>query len=66
MQIITEFRRFAWYFVKRFLIFLMMNLWIQDSEIKNDRTEMAAKKLNLYINLGEIQYMGASSWHYWL
>ena len=27
---------------------------------------MADQKLNLNINLGEIQYMGASSWHYWL
>ena len=27
---------------------------------------MAVQKLYLNINLGEIQYMGASSWHYWL
>ena len=27
---------------------------------------MADQKLNLNINLGEIQYMGASFWHYWL
>ena len=27
---------------------------------------MADQKLNLNINLGEIQYMGASSWHCWL
>ena len=44
----------------------MMNLWIQDSEVKNGRTKMDDKKFNLNINLGEIQYMGASSWHYWL
>ena len=27
---------------------------------------MADQKLNLNINLGEIQYMGASFWYYWL
>ena len=27
---------------------------------------MADQKLNLNINLGEIQHMEASSWHYWL
>ena len=26
---------------------------------------MAHRKLNLNINLGEIQHMGTSSWHYW-
>ena len=61
MQIITEFGCFAWYFFQRFLIFLMMNLLIQHLEIKNGRTKMADQKLNLNINLGEIQYMGASS-----
>ena len=44
----------------------MVNLWIQHLEMKNGRTEMAYQKLNLNINLGEIEYMGASSWHYWL
>ena len=44
----------------------MMNLWIQHLEIKNVWTEMADQKLNLNINLGEIQYMGASFWNYWL
>ena len=44
----------------------MMNLWIQYLEIKNGQTKMADQKLNLNINLGEIQYMEASSWHYWL
>ena len=39
----------------------MMNLWIQNLEIKNVWTKMADQKLNLNINLGEIQYMGASS-----
>ena len=43
----------------------MMNLWIQYLEIKNGRTKMADQQLNLNMNLGEIQYMGASSWHYW-
>ena len=66
MQIITEFGWFAWYFFQRFFIFLMINLWIQHLEITNGRTKMADQKLNLNINLGEIQYMGASSWHYWL
>ena len=27
---------------------------------------MADQKLNLNINLGEIQYLGANSWHDWL
>ena len=44
----------------------MMNLWIQHLEIKNGRTKIADQKLNLNRNLGEIQYMEASSWHYWL
>ena len=44
----------------------MVNLWIQHLEIKNGRIKMADQKLNLNINLGEIQYMVASSWHYWL
>ena len=44
----------------------MMNLWIQHLEIKNGRTKMADQKLNVNINFGEIQYMGASSWQYWL
>ena len=39
----------------------MMNLWIQHLEIKNGRTKMTNQKLNFNINLGEIQYMGASS-----
>ena len=39
----------------------MMNLGIRHLEIKNTRTKMADQKLNLNINLGEIQYMGASS-----
>ena len=66
MQIITEFEWFPWYFFQRFVIFLMMDLWIQYLEIKNGRTKMADQKLNLNTNLGEIQYMGVSSWHYWL
>ena len=66
MQIIIEIGWFAWYFFYRLLIFLMMNLWIQHLEIKNGQTEMADQKLNLNINLGEIQYMGGNSWHYWL
>ena len=45
---------------------LMMNLWIQHWEIKNGRTKMADQKLNFNINLGEIEYMGASSGNYWL
>ena len=43
------------------MIFLMVKLWIQHLEIKNGGTKMADQKLNLNINLGEIQYMGASS-----
>ena len=43
-----------------------MNLWIQHLEIKNGRNKMDDQKLNLNINLDEIQYMGASSWYYWL
>ena len=44
----------------------MINLWIQHLEIKIGRTKMADEKLNLNINLGEIQYMEASSKNYWL
>ena len=44
----------------------MINLWIQHLEIKNGPTKMPDQKLNVNINLGEIQYMGASYWHYWL
>ena len=66
MQVITEFGGIAWYFFWRFLIFLIMNMWIQHLEIKNGRTKMADQKLNLNINLGEIQDMGVSSWYYWL
>ena len=44
----------------------MIDLWIQHLDKKNSRTKMADQKFNLNINLGEIQYMEASSWHYWL
>ena len=44
----------------------MMNFLIQNLEIKNGWTKMAEQKLNLNINLRDIQYMGVSSWHYWL
>ena len=44
----------------------MINLWIQQLEIKNSETRMADQKFDLDVNLGKIQYLGASSWHYWL
>ena len=34
---------------------------MQHLEIKNGWTKMVDQKLNLNINLGDIQYMGASS-----
>ena len=44
----------------------MTNLWIQHLEMKKGGTKIADQKLNLNINLGTIQYMGTSYWHYWL
>ena len=35
-----------------------------NSNITNGRSNMADQKLNLNINLGEIQYFGASFWHF--
>ena len=58
------------------MIHLVLFLTVRDifndesvnSTLRNKKwpDQMADQKLNLNINLGEIQYMAAIFWHYWL
>ena len=61
-----------WIWMIRFVLFLTFLDIFKDKSVnstvekKELWSKMADQKLNLNINLGESQYLGATSWHDWL